>query len=168
MPWSVIFPFAIRNLWKHHNRVVFDNTPLNTSLHGLCLSQVVEYFFCVGKMRKVSQRVLMQVKWSKPPEGWFKLNSDGASYRNPGKAGGGGLIRDCCGKWLKGYVRSIGFATNVSIEFWALRDGLKLALSEGMQNLIVELDARVVVDLVNSNVDTYKHTLLFYVTAGVC
>lgn len=65
-------------------------------------------------------------------------------------------------------MRSIGFATNVSIEFWALRDGLKLALSEGMQNLIVELDAWVVVDLVNSNVDTYKHTLLFYATVGVC
>ena len=98
----------------------------------------------------------MQVKWSKPPEGWFKLNSDGASCGNLGKAGGGGLIRDCSGKWLKGYARSIGLATSVSAEFWALRDGLKLALSEGIQNLIVELDERVVVDLVNSNVDTNK------------
>ena len=53
-------------------------------------------------------------------------------------------------------MRSIGCATNVSAEFWALRDGLKLALSEGIQNLIVELDARVVVDLVNSNLDTNK------------
>ena len=39
---------------------------------------------------------------------------------------------------------------------WALRDGLKLALSEGIQILIVELDARVVVDLINSNVDSAK------------
>ena len=59
VPWSAIFPFAIWNLWKHYNRVVFDNIPLNTNLHGLCLSQAVEYFYCVGKMRKVSQRVLM-------------------------------------------------------------------------------------------------------------
>ena len=72
--------------------MVFDNTPLKTNLHGLCLSQAMEYFFCVGKMRKVSQRVLMQVKWYKHPEGWFKLNSDGASCGNPGKAEGGGLI----------------------------------------------------------------------------
>ena len=42
------------------------------------------------------------------------------------------------------------------MEFWALRDGLKLALSEGIQNLIVELDARVVIDLISSNVDTVK------------
>ena len=42
------------------------------------------------------------------------------------------------------------------MEFWALRDGLKLALSEGIQNLIVALDARVVIDLISSNVDTVK------------
>ena len=156
VPWSVIFPFAIWNLWKHRNKVVFDNIPLSTNLHGLCLSQAVKYYFCVGKMGKISQRVLMQVKWSKPPEGWFKLNLDGAFCGNPCKAGGGGLIRDCSGQWIKGFARSIGFATSVSAEFWALRDGLKLALSEGIQNLIVELDARVVVDLLNSNVDIHK------------
>ena len=44
----------------------------------------------------------------------------------------------------------------MSAEFWALKDGLKLALSEGIQNLIVELDVQVVVDVVNSNVDTNK------------
>ena len=33
---------------------------------------------------------------------------------------------------------------------------MKLALSEGIQNLIVELDARVVIDLISSNVDTVK------------
>lgn len=89
VPWSVIFPFAIWNLWTHQNRVVFDNAPLNINLHGLCLSQVVEFFYSAGKMRKINQRVLMQVKWSKPPEGWYKLNSDGTSSGNPRRAGGG-------------------------------------------------------------------------------
>ena len=72
--------------------MVFDNIPLNTNLQGYCLSQAMEYYYYVGKMGKISQRVL--VKWSKPPERWFKLNSDGASCGNLGKAGGGGLIRD--------------------------------------------------------------------------
>ena len=96
------------------------------------------------------------MSWSKPPDGWFKLNTDGALGGNPGKAGGGGLIRDSSGHWVKGFARSIGFATSVTAEFWALRDGLKLALSEGIQNLIVELDARVVVDLISSNIDSIK------------
>ena len=107
-------------------------------------------------MKRPKHRTIVQVKWFKPPAGWFKLNSDGASYGNPGKAGGGGIIRDCNGLWIKGFARSIGYATSITAEFWALRDGLKLALNEGIQRLIVELDAKVVVDLINSNVATNK------------
>ena len=78
------------------------------------------------------------------------MNSDGASLGNSGKAGGGGLIRDCQGTWVKGYMRNIGVATNIIVEFWALRDGLILALKLGITHLLVELDAKVVVDLVLS------------------
>ena len=85
-----------------------------------------------------------------------KVDSDGASAGNPGRAEGGGLLRDSNGHWVKGYARSIGFTTNVIAELWALRDGLNLALSEGIRNLIVELDARVVVDLIKSNADSSK------------
>lgn len=34
----------------------------------------------------------MQVQWIKPREGWYKLNTDGASLVNPGKVSGGGLV----------------------------------------------------------------------------
>ena len=103
------------------------------------------------------------MKWFKPLVGWFKLNSDGASCGNPGKVGGGGLIRDCNGLWIKGYARSIRYAISITTEFWALRDGLKLALNEGIQQLIVELDAKVVVDLIKSNSATNKsHAPLLY------
>ena len=56
IPWSMIFPFAVWFLWKHRNKVVFDNIPLNMNLHNFCLSQALDFFFCVGKARKVSQR----------------------------------------------------------------------------------------------------------------
>jgi len=42
-------------------------------------------------------------------------------------------------------------ATNVTAECWALRDGLLLAFQLGIAQLVVELDARVVVDLLVSN-----------------
>ena len=45
----------------------------------------------------------------------------GESQGNPGHAGGGGLIRDHDGKWVKGYMRNIGQATSVAAEIWALR-----------------------------------------------
>ncbi|KAK9985673.1 hypothetical protein SO802_030624 [Lithocarpus litseifolius] len=50
--------------------------------------------------------------------------------------------------WTRGFARNIGFTTNVMAEFWALRDGLLLALQMGINMLEVELDVKVVVDLV--------------------
>ena len=38
--------------------------------------------------------------------------------------------------------------TSVEVEFWALRDGLILASQMGINNIVVELDAKVVIDLV--------------------
>ena len=104
----------------------------------------------------MNRRSIIQVKWSKPPNGWYKLNTNGASCGNPGREGGGGLIRDCNGSWFKGFARSIGLATSITTKFWALRDGLKLALNAEIQRLIVELDTKVVVDIVKSNVVTNK------------
>ena len=91
------------------------------------------------------------MRWNRPPVGWFKLNSNGASFGNLGKASGGGLICDHNGKWIKGYMRHIGFASSITAEFWALKDRLLLASQLGITQLLVELDAKVVVDLMRSS-----------------
>ena len=75
---------------------------------------------------------------------------DRASLGKSGKVGGGGIISDSEGRWVKSFARSIGFTTSITIEFWALRDGLLLANQIGVQNLVIELDAKVVVELVQS------------------
>ena len=81
----------------------------------------------------------------------MKLNSDGSALSSLGRAGGGGVIRDHEGKWLKGYARSLGSTNNCMAELWALRDGLLLAKEMGLHNLIIELDALSVVLLLNNN-----------------
>ena len=79
------------------------------------------------------------------------MNADGASFGNLGKASGGGLIHDHHGSWVKGYMRHIGFTSSTAIEFWALKDGLMLASQLDITQLLVELDAKVVVDLILSS-----------------
>ena len=150
MPWSYVFTFAIWNLWKHRNEMVFNNIALNVNLHRFSTSQALEFYYSVGKLKSQRSMVVCNVSWKKPPSGWCKLNTDGASLGNPGKVGGGGIIRDSDGKWMKGFARSIGFTTSITAEFWALRDGLLLADQIGVQNLEIELDAKVVVELVQS------------------
>ena len=35
------------------------------------------------------------MSWTKLTTNWFKLNTDGSSFGNPGKVSGGGLIEGC-------------------------------------------------------------------------
>ena len=75
----------------------------------------------------------------------------------PGRAGGGGLIRDHDGSWVKGYARGLGHTNSIMIELWALRDGLVLAKEMRLNNLIIKLDALSVVILMNNG---YENLLI--------
>ena len=80
---------------------------------------------------------------------------------NLGLVGGGGIIRDKNGAQLAGFARAIDTATNMEAELWAVRDGLQLCKTMGIQALKVELDARIVVDwLVNPLRTNLHHSLL--------
>ena len=118
-PWRIQFPFAVWHLWKHRNRVVFENTTLNMSLHTYCINQFVEYFFYIGEASKEKHYTAVQIRWKKPREGWAKLNIDGASLGNPGRAGSGGILRDHRWMWIKGFARRIGYATSLLAKSWA-------------------------------------------------
>ncbi|KAL0001799.1 hypothetical protein SO802_015580 [Lithocarpus litseifolius] len=60
--------------------------------------------------------------------------------------GGGGVIRDEEGYWVIGYARQIGSANNFLAELWALPDGLFLCLQAQIQAVIIEMDAKAIVD----------------------
>ena len=83
--------------------------------------------------------------------GSAKLNLDGSTFGSTGHVGGGGVIRDHDGQWLKGYARPLGCSNSCMAELWALRDGLLLAKEMGLNNLIIEMDALSVALLMNNN-----------------
>ena len=143
--------------------MVFEITTLSPNLHELCLKLAIEYVYFVDKSFRTKQMVNYPVKWNKPFNGWCKLNTDGASLGNPSKAGGGGVIPDHRGEWLKGFSKGIGSTTSVVAEFWVVRDGLLLAVQMGIPLLEIECDAKIVTDLLLSNLQpnrTYTPLLL--------
>ena len=83
--------------------------------------------------------------------GWMKLNFDGFALGNSGKVGGGGLIRDHQGNWIRGYTRPLVNTSNFIAELWALRDGLTISKELEINNLIVEMGALSVVMLMNNS-----------------
>lgn len=78
-------------------------------------------------------------------EGWWVLNTDGASLGNPGPAGAGIVLRDSGGAILGELSRSLGKATNNEAEYRALILGLTEARSMGATRLKVLLDSELVV-----------------------
>ena len=82
--------------------------------------------------------------------GWLTLNIDGSATGNSSIAGGGGLIRDENGEWVTGFARRIGSTNSFLAELWALRDGLQLCLQANAHAVIIEVDAKAIVDAFNS------------------
>ena len=160
VPWNLYFPLDIWNLWIHRNNFLFKENHPNPSI-GKAVSQAAEkYFFRAARNSIIkSSKLLIMVRWNKPSNGWVKLNTDGSALGNPGRARGGGLIRDSDGQWVKGFTRNIGYATKA--ELWALRDELTLCLALNTVAVEIKIDAAVVFDwITNDSTCNLNHSSL--------
>ncbi|KAF5201108.1 hypothetical protein FRX31_009303 [Thalictrum thalictroides] len=86
----------------------------------------------------------IQVAWKRPPVGWLKLNTDGASIGNLGVAGFGCIVRDHDGRCLLALSCPIPFASNNVAEFSAVLFGLKILTMITTENFIIETDSQLV------------------------
>ena len=59
-------------------------------------------------------------------------------------------IRDSNGEWVAGFARKLGSMSNILAELWALNDGLLLAQQLDILNVNIELDADLLVHLLNN------------------
>ncbi|KAL4272029.1 hypothetical protein GQ457_13G019790 [Hibiscus cannabinus] len=70
-------------------------------------------------------------RWSKPPRGWIKVNTDGAHNPSTGFS--------CCGEvgcdenmhWCFGYSKNIGICSTFDAELWTIYEGPLAAWSLG-------------------------------------
>eukprot|EP00253_Pinus_taeda_P028254 PITA_28254 len=94
--------------------------------------------------------------YRKPPEGFIKLNFDGAAKGNPGPAGFGGIFRNVQGEteWI--YAEHGGTMTNNEAEFTAMYQGLKIARRNGYRKIEIEGDSTLVVDTIRKLIQGKK------------
>ena len=102
------FLSAIWWIWRvRNNRVLGDKDwtdgQIVRSIH-LIAEDIIHAF---GRMN-FEQRNPKQISWQKPPQGVFKLNIDGSSMANLGKAGFGSVIRNVEGEWIRGWWGRLG------------------------------------------------------------
>ena len=67
-------------------------------------------------------------------------------------------MRDEHGNWVASFTRHVGATNSFAVELWGLRDGLMLCCSLNIPYLIVEIDAKVVVDVLQ-NYDYVNHVI---------
>ena len=83
--------------------------------------------------------------------GCKKLNIDGLVIGCMEQSGCGGVVRDKHGSWVAGFTRHVGATNSFATELWGLRDGLLLCSSLNISFLIVEIDAKVIVDVIKNS-----------------
>ena len=150
IPWNTLFSFGVWTLWNHRNKVVFKNTPPSPSIHKEVIQRATEFTFSAKNLSVKSPRVEKFIRWERQVRGWFKLNIDGASLGNLGVAGGGGIVRNDSGSQVRAFARNIGTTASFLAKFWAFRDELQMCLHMHINTLEVELDAKVISDLMNN------------------
>lgn len=99
--WDTFFLFGIWSLWLQRNRYSFQHSTLKPSLIRDVENLASEFSCLVFPQKPIANHNIIQVRWNLPSPGWFKLNMDGSALGYPGPAGGGGLIRDDHGRWVK-------------------------------------------------------------------
>nr|XP_009790931.1 PREDICTED: uncharacterized protein LOC104238303 [Nicotiana sylvestris] len=68
------------------------------------LQQAWEYNFFTEKNPFKESRILIEIRWNKPPQNIIKLNIDGAFSKSTLEAGLGGVFRNKNGDWIFGLL----------------------------------------------------------------
>lgn len=95
VPWCILFAMAVWWGWKWRCINVFGGTEICRDRVRFVKDMAKEV--AQNKLQNESNlqfrpRVERLVGWTRPSEGWLKLNTDGASRGNPGLASAGGVL----------------------------------------------------------------------------
>ena len=116
MEWGILFPFALWTIWLYRNNTAFGRPHLQKDSKTEAVAKATKFLHLGINGKLIRAKSKIQVCWHHPSLSWFKLNTYGSSLGNLGLAGGGGLIRNDKGEWVKGLERAIGSTTSVAAE----------------------------------------------------
>ena len=63
LPWKMVFPFALWNIWKSRNGYVFRGKIPNPKLAEEIVNQGMEFLYCVDSPRDLTCSIIKRVRW---------------------------------------------------------------------------------------------------------
>ncbi|XP_015064594.1 uncharacterized protein LOC107009770 [Solanum pennellii] len=106
--------------------------------------------------------MVKEVTWEKPQQPFLKLNTVGSALNNPGKIGGGGIVRDYQGNMIYAYTIPLGIGTNNQAEIQAVSHGLHWCIQHGYRKIHLEVGSELVIHWL-SNQTNYPWNLQPYI-----
>ncbi|KAK7845966.1 hypothetical protein CFP56_008599 [Quercus suber] len=114
---------------------------------------LVREFFEVGKSEVVTRGTAAPVRWSRPPDGFYKVNFDAALFGNLGCAGIRVAVRDSVGAIIAALSQRIPLPLSVEMaEAMAVRRAVLFVQELCLSKVLVEGDCLRVVSALNSSI----------------
>lgn len=131
---------GVWSLWSGRNARKHDRQSWKPATAARHVSAMLEDFICRGT-ESTSSRAGARGCWSRPPNGWTKVNTDAAFSPSTGAGSTGVVVRDERGEILAAAARSYSsIADALMAEALAVRDGVLLAVEQGVPKVILESD----------------------------
>jgi ribonuclease HI len=151
--WRNYWAMACHAIWSWRNKerhVDSYTRPYNPA--SVVMSNMKNYSLSVNAITTQAehQRIVVSVRWSPPPRGWVRLNTNG-SCRDCGHIGCGGIIRGSDGEWLGGFSKYISIGSAYLAELWGVLEGLMYARRLQFCFIELHIDSLVVVQAITSN-----------------
>ncbi|WMV13671.1 hypothetical protein MTR67_007056 [Solanum verrucosum] len=153
------------NLWKNRCSVKYGQKKSNVARVKYMIFKdtfqllMITYPYCswpnnwedmINEVEKCSQDIrIITVSWQSPPSPLLKLNTDGSALHNPGKIGGGGILRDFNRNMIYAFTIPLGIGTNNQAETQAAAYGLDWCIQHGYTKVILEVDSELLTKWLN-------------------
>ena len=101
------------------------------------------------------------MKWSKPREGWLKVNINAALFSQAGKYEVGCIVRDHEGGFRGAFHRSCyGIPSVKEAKALGIKEALSWLKAQGLDRFILESDVKVVVESIRSSATPFSFGLV--------
>jgi ribonuclease HI len=137
-------------LWQRRNKIRLHQEVDSINQVGLQAKSYLEEYMSENELSKSKPQPALAVRWMPPRKHKYKVNYDGAVFKETNEAGIGVIVRDSFGLVMASLTQKVRFPHSVpSIEAWAVKRSIQFVLEIGLTEAEFEGDSQTIVAALN-------------------